>query len=335
MASASGLPWHAVRACLLFLLFSWALVVRSRAQESESYTNSPVVRETLSVNVNLITVPFTVTDSRGNFVGHLKSDAFKIYENGEPQAIVGFGAETVDQPANIALLIDSSYSVSRNLEEEKDAAARFFHLVLRTAGNRALAATFNNDLDYLQDFTSNPQALTQRISQIRAGGATRLIDSVGAVIERKLAPANGRRVLIVISDGDDNLSRIPLAKVIEAAQKNDVLIFAVRVDSELSHLSSPIFTAYLNPLRGAELLNELSEKTGGTTFFAEKPQDFKNALKGIAAVLKSRYSIQYQSNNDHEDGEYRHIRIDVAEGSYRVRCRDGYFPAKSLVADLH
>jgi VWFA-related protein len=333
--TALPLPWTSVRAFLFLMLFSWTMLLRTGAQEQVRYAEIPVVAETLSVDVNLITVPFTVTDNRGNFVGHLKSDAFKVYENDKPQVIASFAAETVNRPANIALLIDSSYSVSRHLDTEKDAAARFFRLVLRSPGNRALAATFNTDLDYLQDYTSDPGVLTQRILQIRAGGATRLIDSVYAVIERKLAAENGQRVIIIISDGDDNLSRIPLADAIEEAQRFDVLIYAVRVDSELSRLSSPILDAYMNPLRGAEILKELTEKTGGVTFVAEKPQDFKNALSGIATVLKSRYTIQYQSTNAHADGTYRRIRIEVAQGKYHVRCRDGYFSVNSAAAGDH
>jgi Ca-activated chloride channel family protein len=321
-----------MRMATLSLAFIWVLAVHAGTQHQDDETAPMSIRQTLSVDVNLITVPFTVVDERGRSVGHLRGDAFRVYENGEPQTIVNFASQIDGQIANIALLIDTSYSVSRSLEIEKLAAARFFRLLLRSGENRALVATFNTDIDLLEDYSSDPEFLARRIQKIRANGATRLIDAIDAVIEQKLAPEKGRRVVIVISDGDDNLSRIPLAKVIEKAQRYNVSIYAVRVESELAHLSTAIFIPYLDPFHGTAILKELTENTGGAMFLAQKPNDFATALKRIESTLRSHYTIQYQSNNSHLDGGYRRIRIEVTNAKYQVRCRDGYFPGNSQTA---
>jgi VWFA-related protein len=318
-----------VKTAIILLTFCFVLAPSFRAQQQNPANDPLPVHETLSVDVNLITVPFTVVDEHGRPVGHLNSDAFKVYENGQPQTIVGFGTENQGHIANIALLIDSSYSVIRSLEIEKVAATRFFRLLLHSGDNRALVATFNTDIDLLQDYTSDADLLAHRVQKIHANGATRLIDAVDAVIDRKLVPESGQRVIVIISDGDDNLSRIKLSAVIEKAQRHDVSIYAVRVESVLAHLSTPILIPYPDPLHGTEILKELTEKTGGMMFVAEKRDDFATALKHIGSRLRSRYTIQYQSNNSNLDGSYRRIRIEVANAKYQVRCRDGYFPSTS------
>jgi VWFA-related protein len=100
----------------------------------------------------------------------------------------------------------------------------------------------------------------------------------------------------------------------------------------LAHLSTPILLPYLDPFHGTAILKELTEKTGGAMFPAEKPDDFATALKHIASTLRSRYSIQYQSNNSNLNDGYRHIRVEIANAKYHVRCRDGYFPPTSPAA---
>jgi VWFA-related protein len=310
----------------VLLTFFFALPPSFHAQQQPGAIESLPVQETLSVDVDLVTVPFTVVDEHGRSVSRLTGEVFKVYENGQPQTIVSFGATKQGQIASIALLIDSSYSVSRSLEVEKIAAARFFRLLLHSGDNRALVATFNTDIDLLEDYTSDAELLTRRIQKIHANGATRLIDAIDAVIDRKLAREDGQRVIVIISDGDDNLSRIPLSAVIEKAQRYDVSIYALRVESVLAHLSTPILLPYLDPLHGTAILKELTEKTGGAMFPAEKPNDFATALKHIASTLQSRYSIQYQSNNSNLNDGYRHIRIEIANAKYHVHCREGYFP---------
>ncbi len=299
------------------------------AQEKTGPLEITHVSDTVAVDVNLINVPFTVLDSRGHAVQHLPQDAFRVYENGVPQVIAGFRVENDGEPASIAMLIDSSYSVSRSLEVEKQAATRFFRILLESGDNRALAATFSNDTALLQDYTSDPDLLARRIHQIRAGGGTRLIDGIQAMIDQKLAGQAGRRVLIIISDGDDNLSRIPLAKVIENAHHQNVVIYTVEVESELARLSSTVSIPYLDPTHGPAILKQLAEETGGCTFQAKRSDDFANALRHIAAALRAHYTIQYQSNQSAGNDAYRRIRIEVANSKYQVHSRDGYYPASS------
>jgi Ca-activated chloride channel family protein len=307
------------------MAFVGALVTASSAQYGPDI---PVLNKPLSVNVNLVSVPFTVTDKKGKTIGNLKSDDFRIYEDGELQTIVGFQRESADLAMSVAVLIDSSYSVSMSVALEKDAAGDFFRQVLKPGRDRALIAAFNTDISLLQDFTSNPQLLADTVQHIRAEGGTRLIDAVHSIIERKLANEEARRIVLVISDGEDNLSRVSLTRAIETAQQYDVQIYAVRVESELEKLSMASLIPYLDPSRGASILKRLTEETGGATFAADRPKQFTAALRNIASEMKSRYTIQYQSKNSKPDGQYRRIHIDVANAQYRVRCRDGYFSSR-------
>ena len=318
-------PFHVCR-CVVLLAFASVLSLISYAQDGAAPPEVLHISDTVSVDVNLVTVPFTVLDDRGHVVRHLQQTDFQIYENGVLQKIAGFRSESDGQPVSIAMLIDSSYSVSRSLEVEKQAATRFFHLLLQSGVNRALAASFSNNTDILQDYTSNPDQLAKRIRGIHAGGGTRLIDSIHSMIEQTLSKQEGHRALIVISDGDDNLSRIPIAAVIELAKRHEITIYTVQVESELERLTSSVSIPYLDPSRGPAILKRLAEETGGCTFMAKKPDDFGHALQRIATALRAHYTIQYQSSRSAADGSYRSIRVAVDNPKYQVHSRNGYFP---------
>src|SRR5262245_28586475 len=161
--------------------------------------------QTLSVNVDLVNVLFTTTDRKGKFIPDLRREDFKVYEDGKPQPITNFSAET-NLPLTIALLVDSSGSVRDRLRFEQDAAIEFFNSTLIQGKDRALIITFDSGIDLVQDYTDDSEKLAKSIRTMRAGGGTSLYDAIFLAAARKLAQQPGRRIMVVISDGDDNSS---------------------------------------------------------------------------------------------------------------------------------
>src|SRR5215467_7842011 len=162
--------------------------------------------QTLSVNVDLVNILFTVADRKGKFVTNLKKEDFKVYEDEKLQTITNFSSES-NLPLTISLLVDTSGSIRDKLRFEEEAAIEFFYSTLQRGKDKALVISFDSAVELLQDFTDDPEILADKIRKIRAGGGTALYDAVYLAVNKKLAGQEGRRVVILITDGDDNSSR--------------------------------------------------------------------------------------------------------------------------------
>jgi VWFA-related protein len=238
--------------------------------------------------------------------------------------VTNFSSET-DLPLTIALLVDTSGSIRDKLRFEQEAAIEFFYATLKKGKDKALLITFDSGVDLLQDYTDNPEILSEAIRKIRAGGGTSLYDAVYLGVTEKLTGHQGRRVLIVISDGDDNSSRISMTETLEAAQRNEVTIYAISTNS----------TAYFGSReqeRGDKTLKKFADETGGKAFFPFKLQDLAVSFQDISEELRSQYTIAYRPSNDKPDGTFRRLRIDVANRQYQVRARNGYYAPKAQAA---
>src|SRR5213594_4843968 len=190
----------------------------------------PTDDQTISVNVDLVNILFTVADRKGKFVTNLRKDDFRVAEDEKPQTITNFSSET-DLPLTIALLVDTSGSIRDKLRFEQEAAIEFFYSTLQRTKDKALIISFDSGVDLLQDFTDDPEVLSDAVRKIRAGGGTSLYDAVYLATTEKLTGQRGRRVLILISDGDDNSSRLSLTETLEVAQKNFVTIYGISTNS--------------------------------------------------------------------------------------------------------
>src|SRR5213592_3197787 len=255
--------------------------------------------QTISVNVDLVNILFTVADKKGKFVTNLRKDDFRVFEDEKAQAITNFSSET-DLPLTIALLVDTSGSIRDKLKFEQEAAIEFFYSTLRRNKDKALVISFDSGVDLLQDFTDDPEVLSEKIRKIRAGGGTSLYDAVYLAASEKLAGQKGRRVVILITDGDDNSSRVSLTETLEAAQRNDVTIYAISTNS----------AAYFGSKeqeRGDKTLKKFSEETGGKAFFPLKLQDLAGSFLDIHDELRSQYQIGYRPSNAKMDGTFRRI----------------------------
>ena len=310
---------------LLLVLTVSALALAQRGSQQQKPAQvaaaNPTDEQTLSVNVDLVNILFTVADKKGKFVTNLKKEDFKVFEDEKNQAITNFSSET-DLPLTIALIIDTSGSIRDKLRFEQEAATEFFYSTLQRGKDKALIISFDSGVDLIQDYTDNPEKLADSVRKIRAGGGTSLYDAIYLAVTQKLAGQEGRRIVILITDGDDNSSRVSLTETLEAAQKNDVTIYSISTNS----------TAYFGSKeqeRGDKTLRKFSEETGGKPFFPLKIQDLANSFLDIHDELRSQYQIGYRTTNAKLDGTFRRIRVDVSDKRFKARARAGYYMEKA------
>src|SRR5437899_11170020 len=280
--------------------------------------------QTISVNVDMVNILFTVADKKGKFVTNLRKDDFRVFEDEKAQSITNFSSET-DLPLTITLLVDTSGSIRDKLRFEQEAATEFFYSTLQRNKDKALVISFDSGVDLLQDFTDDPEKLSDAVRKIRAGGGTSLYDAIYLAVNEKLTNQPGRRVLILISDGDDNSSRLSLTETLEASQKNEVTIYGISTNS----------AAYFGSKeqdRGDKTLKRFSEETGGRPFFPFKVQDLAVSFQDISQELRSQYTIAYRPSNNKADGTFRKIRIDVADKRYKARSRNGYYAPRATAS---
>jgi len=273
-----------------------------------------------TVDVASVDVLFTVTDKKGRAVRNLKQEQVKVFEDDNPQTITTFSSEA-NLPLTIALLIDVSGSVRDKLKFEREAAERFFESALARGKDRALAITFDTRIELIQDYTDDPAQLARSMKRIRAGGGTAFYDAVQVAVNRKLRDQEGRRILVVITDGDDTASRSTIADALTAAQRNDVIIYVISTNS----------TGFWGDKNwnGDDLLKKLAEPTGGRVFSPAKASDLGSNFKDIAQELRLQYALSYSPTNPARDGAYRQIRIESPDKKHVVRARAGYYAPRS------
>jgi VWFA-related protein len=276
--------------------------------------------DTFIVEVNLVNILFTVADRRGKFVTNLRKEDFRVFEDDKLQIITNFSSET-NLPLTIALLVDTSGSIRDKLRFEEEAAIEFFYSTLQRGKDKALVISFDSGVELLQDFTDDPEKLADKIRKIRAGGGTSLYDAIYLAVNEKLAGQDGRRIVVLLTDGDDNSSRVSLTETLEAAQRNDVTIYAISTNSAA-------FFGSREQERGDKTLKKLSEETGGKPFFPLKIQDLSSSFLDIHDELRSQYQIGYRPTNAKQDGTFRRIRVDLADRRYKARARTGYYMPK-------
>jgi Ca-activated chloride channel family protein len=318
---------------LVLVLALSSFAVGQRGQQPKAAAPSPAPApaatkpgddQTLQVNVDLVNIPVSVADKKGKYVTNLKKEDFKVFEDDRLQTITNFSNEN-NLPLTIALLVDTSGSIRDKLRFEQEAAIEFFYSTLQRGKDKAMVISFDSGVELNQDFTDDPEKLAEAVRKIRAGGGTSLYDAVYLAVNQKLAATAGRRVIILITDGDDNSSRVSLTETLEAAQKNDVSIYSISTNS----------SAYFGSKeqeRGDKTLKKFSEETGGKPFFPLKIEDLASSFLNIHDELRSQYQLGYRPTNARADGTFRRIRVDVADKRYKARARSGYYMPKPSAA---
>jgi len=276
----------------------------------------------IELSSNLVTVTVAVRDASGALVTNLKPDEFAVYEDGVPQEIEGFFRER-DVPLRLALLFDASISVAKRMDFERRAANRFFASVLQ-ARDQAALVSISTTWKLEQSLTASPEALAKAAAQLKADGITSLFDAIDGA-SKYLVSADGRRIVVVLSDGNDTGSTLRPEDALASAQRADVVIYAI--------CSSPKATA-VRPLEqlGQQTLQAFTRNTGGTVFIpsgdgnaAAEAAELDAAYAKLIEELRSQYILTYYSTRPANDGTYRKLRVEARRPGLTVAARSGYY----------
>jgi Ca-activated chloride channel homolog len=267
--------------------------------------------------VNEVNVVFTVTDKHGRYIKDLKQNNFKILDDNKPASQVrSFRAET-DLPLQVGLLVDASNSVRDRFRFEQEAAIEFMNQIIRPSYDKAFIIGFDTTPEVTQDFTDNTELLSNGVHALRAGGGTAMYDALYFACRDKLrnAPHKGpvRRAIILLSDGEDNQSRVTREEAIEMAQRAEVIIYAI--STNVSGTKK----------QGDKVLERIADATGGVAFFPFQMRDVSNAFTEIQEALRSQYALAYIPEDFRSDGRFRSIQIQADQKQYHVRARHGYY----------
>ncbi len=288
--------------------------------------NTPAITST----TGLVHLVATVMDHHRNFITDLDQADFKVLEDGSPQDIRYFGRET-DLPLRVGILLDTSNSIRPRLDFEKDAALDFLQHVLRRNKDQAFAMTFDNEPEVIQDYTGDLALLTDAIRKQRAGGGTALNDAIYRATEKLTnppIPKGGnpeiRRVLVVISDGNDNLSDHALSESIEAAIRAEAVIYCISTNTDWLAIEGDK-PHKIHVEGGDKVLEQFADQSGGRVFYPYKVDDLAQSFVDIGEELRSQYFIAYSPNNPQATGQYRKIEVHLAQKGLTVRTRKGYY----------
>ena len=276
-------------------------------------TNPTIIR----IPVNLVNVPLTVTDKKNRLVIMMTKDDFNLFEDGTRQTIAYFSRET-DLAMRIGLLIDTSNSIRDRLRFEQQAATDFLTDTIRRGKDQAFVVGFDVAPQLVQDYTDNVEKLANAIHGLQAGGVTSLYDAIYYSCKEKLLffpPPEPylRRMIIVVSDGEDNRSEHTREEALAMAQRAEVTIFAISTNRSGAEQ------------RGDKVLKRLAQETGGHAFFPFEANDLAEDFRAIGRDLRTQFLLSYTSKNTARDGTFRHIMIEPVDKSLHVRAKTGYF----------
>jgi Ca-activated chloride channel family protein len=274
---------------------------------------------TLKTTVNEVRVVFTVTDRHGRYIKDLKSNDFKVIDDQKPAELRSFRSET-DLPLQVGLLVDASNSVRDRFKFEQDAAIEFLNSIIRPKYDKAFVVGFDATPEVTQDFTDSTENLSSGVRMLRAGGGTAMYDALYFACRDKLLKQAQtgpvRRAIILLSDGEDNLSHVTREEAIEMAERAEVIVYTISTNISGTKGS------------GDKVLERIAEATGGRSFFPFQMREMSDAFVSIQEELRSQYAIGYKPANFVADGHFRTIEILAQEKGLKVRTKKGYYAPK-------
>ena len=272
------------------------------------------------IGVTTVRLPITVKE-KNKFVTGLEEKNFEVYEDNKRQRIDKFISPS-ELPLNIAVLMDTSNSVKLKLPFEKEAAEDFVATVTKyRRSDQVLFATFDSEVELHQDFTDAQEPLIRAIRKVKAGGLTRMYDGVYRVIEEKMANLQGseaRRIIVILSDGDDTASERKLKETIEMAQRYDVTIFGISTKNFKG------ITSGTTESEDDKELRQLCEQTGGQVFLPSQKLELFRAFSQVAQDLRQEYVIFYTPQNQEKSGKRREIKVKLVRADGRLYHKQGY-----------
>jgi VWFA-related protein len=281
------------------------------AQQPEA--SAPTIR--LGVNeVNLI---FTVTDRHGHYIPNLRQNDFALLDDQKAPSRVTSFHQQINLPLRVGLVIDASTSIRSRFQFEQQSATEFLLQILKAKSDRAFVMGFDSTASIQQDWTNNIDALETGVNKLRPGGGTALFDAVYTACRDKLLSERGpdpvRKAIVLISDGDDDQSRVYQEEAIKECQRAETIIYSISTNWTPSRG------------KGDDVLAKMSEETGGQVFFPPSIEEMTNSFQSIEEELRSQYALTYTPADFKYNGAFRPIYLFCNDRRYQARAKKGYF----------
>ncbi len=321
---------------LLLVSALGAALLAQTPPQTKPDQEAPIIK----LDVDVVSILASVRDKRGALVANLEKNDFTVLEDGKSQDIKYFTKET-DLPLTIGLLVDVSGSQRNLIEIERNAASQFFSQVLRKK-DEAFLIQFGEESELLQDYTNSTKLLSAALNQLRpnsgvggihpgpvptAGGprGTVLYDAIYLAANEKLRTEVGRKVIVVITDGVDQGSRLTLNQAVESAQKADAVIYSIDYSDPRAYGG---YGMVFGGGGGEGYLRKMSEETGGHVYKVDRKHTLDQIFKELQDEMRSQYAIGYTPANDTKDGSYRKLDIKLSNKDLKAQARKGYYAVK-------
>src|SRR5580692_8891329 len=289
----------------------------SPAQPGATAPQGDASQSIIKLGVNEVSLIFTVTDSHGRYIPNLQQSDFALLDDQKAPAKVNSFHQQINLPLRVGIVIDASTSIHSRFQFEQQSAIEFLLQVLKAKGDRAFVMGFDVTPTIEQDWTNDMDSLETGVNRLRPGGGTALFDAVYTACRDKLLSERGpepvRKAMVLISDGDDNQSRVHPDEVIKECERAETIIYAISTNWTPSRG------------KGDQVLTEMSESTGGRVFFPPSVEEMSNSFKEIEEELRSQYALTYTPADFKYDGSFRSIYLYCNDRRYQARAKKGYF----------
>lgn len=279
------------------------------------------------IAIRRVRLPITVTDKKGQFVPGLTKNDFVILEDRVPQTIETFSDDlSQTTPLYVAVLMDTSGSTAGKLKFQQESAMNFIQTVIKPRKDRVLFATFDDEINLMQDFTDKLDLLDKAVYSVKKVGThTALFDAIWQFCDEKMRSVPGRRVLLVVTDGEDTYSRANIRDAVDIAQRTETTIFAISTKAGFLATVPGVEAGQVSDKKDKDL-QTLAEETGGVAFFTGDMLSLERSFTKISKELRAQYLVTYNPTNKSYDGSFRKIDVKLAEGrgELRVRTKRGY-----------
>ncbi|HJT65575.1 MAG TPA: VWA domain-containing protein [Pyrinomonadaceae bacterium] len=312
-------------ACIIVTVALSAAAQKPKA--SPSPTPPPNQEGTEKIFIRRVRLPITVTDKKGQFVSGLTQNDFVILEDKVPQQIETFSDDlSLSTPLYIAVLMDTSPSTAGKLKFQQESAMNFIQTVVKPRKDRVLFGTFDDEINLLQDFTDKLDLLDKAVYGVKKmGKQTALYDAIWQFCDEKMRSVPGRRVLLLVTDGEDTYSRATIRDAIDIAQRTETTIFAISTKAGFLGTVPGVEAGQVSDKKDRDL-QTLAEETGGVAFFTGDMLSLERSFSKISKELRAQYLVTYNPTNKSYDGTFRKIDVKLSDGhgDLKVRTKRGY-----------